>query len=138
MSNDWLVQTGLVLFVENYDACVAFYRNVLELPLIKDQGDIIILGFGNGYLMIEPGGTARAQKSRVDNPAILRFNVADVDAVAGKLRALGVAVDVQANPWASRACSTIPTAIPASCGTISTALSPRRPEPQPSPISGRL
>ncbi len=66
MSNDWLLQTGLVLFVENYDACVAFYRNVLELPLIKDQGDIIILGF---------------------------------DAVARKLRAHGVAVDVQTNPW---------------------------------------
>ena len=99
MSNDWLLQTGLVLFVENYDACVAFCRNVLELPLIKDQGDIIILGFGAGYLMIEPGGTAGAHKSRAENPAILRFNVADVDAVARKLRAHGVAVDVQTNPW---------------------------------------
>lgn len=99
MSNDWLLETGLVLFVENYEACVDFYRNVLELPLIKDQGDIIILGFGAGYLMVEPGGTARSTKSRAENPTILRFNVADVETVARKLRARGVTVDVQTNPW---------------------------------------
>lgn len=94
-----ILKSGVVLFVERYDECVAFYRDVLELPLIKDQGDIVILGFGEGYLMVEPGGTAGSPKTREQNPTVLRFNVEDVEATSRVLRERGVSVDVGTFDW---------------------------------------
>jgi len=97
---DWLERPGLVLFVEHYARCVAFYRDVLGLPLLKDQGDVTILGFGAAYLMIETApGIARSAKSRAENPAVLRFNVANVDAMAERLRAHGVEIAVAHHDW---------------------------------------
>ena len=67
MTPDWLAQPGLMLFTENFDACVAFYRDTLGLPVLFDKGYLVTLGFGSGYLMIEkdgvavPGGKSRAQ-----------------------------------------------------------------------------
>ncbi|MES3676632.1 hypothetical protein QC589_11770 [Halomonas elongata] len=36
-----LQRTGVILNTDNYDACVAFYRDVLALPVIfeKHEGD---------------------------------------------------------------------------------------------------
>lgn len=99
MSADWVLRHGIILFVEHYDAAVHFYRHILELPLLKDQGDLVILGFGDGYLMVEREGVAAEMKSRAQNPMVLRFNVADVEASAAMLRDRGVAVSVEAFPW---------------------------------------
>lgn len=99
MSHGWVLRHGIILFVENYDACVAFYRATLELPLIKDQGDLVILGFGDGYLMVEREGVALPHKTRAENPTVLRFNVADVEASAGLLRNRGVDVEVKTFAW---------------------------------------
>src|SRR6185437_14385451 len=46
----WIAQPGLILFTENYDACVRFYRDVLDLPVLFDKGHLISLGFGSAYL----------------------------------------------------------------------------------------
>lgn len=99
MTAGWVLRHGVILFVEHYDACVTFYRQALELPLIKDQGDLVILGFGDGYLMVEREGIAREQKSRADNPTVLRFNVADVEQTAALLRSRGVEVEVKSFDW---------------------------------------
>lgn len=97
---DWLERPGIVLFVERYAECVAFYRDALGLPLLKDQGDVTILGFGAAYLMIETApGIGRAAKSRAENPTVLRFNVADVDQVAARLRDHGVEIAVAHHDW---------------------------------------
>lgn len=97
---DWLLRPGIVLFVERYAECVRFYRDIIGLPLLKDQGDVTILSFGAAYLMIETApGIARPAKSRAENPSVLRFNVEDVDAVAARLRSHGVEIAVAHHDW---------------------------------------
>lgn len=99
MGDDWVLRHGIILFVEHYDAAVEFYRDTLDLPLLKDQGDLVILGFGSGYLMVEREGVAKERKSRAENPTVLRFNVADVEQSAAMLRGRGVQIEVHSFPW---------------------------------------
>lgn len=100
MTEARLLRSGVILFVENYEACVAFYRDALGLPLIKDQGNLVILDFGGAYLMVErASGVARLRKTQAENPTVLRFNVEDVDAEAERLRANGVSVEVMHFDW---------------------------------------
>jgi lactoylglutathione lyase len=97
---DWIEQAGLVLFAADKDRSVAFYRDVIGLPLFKQTDYVTVLQFGAAYLMIEPGGTATAgAKDRAQAPMTLRFNVADVEEEATRLRARGVAVTVEAFDW---------------------------------------
>jgi lactoylglutathione lyase len=91
---------GIILLTERFDACVAFYRDVLELPVWYEKPGLLCLRFGDGYLMIETGGVARdGRKSRGENPTILRFNVDDVAAAAEALRGRGIAVEVEIHSW---------------------------------------
>lgn len=96
----WLEQPGLILFTENYDACVRFYRDTLGLEVSADKGHLIVVRFGSGYLMIEDKGVAvPSGKTRAQSPVTLRFNVADVEAVAARLRTAGVAIEVATFAW---------------------------------------
>jgi len=97
-------RTGIILFTENYAACVAFYRDVLDLPVAFElnRADSVLTGFAysGAYLMIEGGGHAKAGgKTIADTQARLRFNVADLDAAIAELRAKGVAVERVDHPW---------------------------------------
>ena len=97
---DWLAQSGVVLFTERFEACVAFYRGTLGLEVLADYGKVVLLQFGGAYLMIEEGGVAAAEgKSRAASPVTLRFNTADVAGAAGLLRTRGVAVEVASFEW---------------------------------------
>lgn len=92
--------TGVVLFTEKYEACVAFYRDVLALPEVFSKPGLTCLNFGGQYLMVESNGVARSsEKQRHENPAILRFNVSDVDTAAQTLRDKGIAVDIRRFDW---------------------------------------
>ncbi|EGL84202.1 hypothetical protein CathTA2_0247 [Caldalkalibacillus thermarum TA2.A1] len=53
-----LRETGIILFVENYEEALAFYTQKLGLPLRKKGESLSILEFGGSYLMIEKGGVA--------------------------------------------------------------------------------
>lgn len=100
MTDDWVLQPGIVLFLDDYAGGVAFYRDTMGLPVIEDYGDVTILGFGSAYLMLErEAGIGRPAKSRAENPAVLRFNVADVDAMAEILGRRGVAIEVARYDW---------------------------------------
>ena len=100
MSTPWFVQPGIILFTERYEACVRFYRDALQLPVVFDKGHLICLGFGAAYLMVEKEGAAvDGAKSRAQNPSILRFNVADVEAAADMLRGRGIDVEVATFDW---------------------------------------
>ena len=100
MTPKWLEQTGLVLFTENYQACERFYRDTIGLEVFADKGNLIVLVFGSGYLMVEDAGVAvPGGKSRAQSPVTLRFNVADVEAVAAQLREKGVPVEVASFDW---------------------------------------
>jgi lactoylglutathione lyase len=91
---------GIILGTERFDACVAFYRDVLELSVWYEKPGLVCLRFGDGYLMVETGGLARdTRKLQSENPTMLRFNVDDVLAAANELRQRGIDVDVQTYAW---------------------------------------
>lgn len=92
--------SGVILFTENYEACVAFYRDLLGLPYVFSKPGLTCLDFGGQYLMVESHGVARPhEKQRHENPTILRFNVNDVEQTARTLRDKGIAVDVRHFEW---------------------------------------
>ncbi len=100
MFSDLIKTHGIILGTENYAECVAFYRDILELPVWYDKGHLLCLRFGDGYLMIETGGVARPdRKPNSENPTMLRFNVADVPAAAQILIDRGVDVAVKSFDW---------------------------------------
>ena len=93
-------QFGVILFVEDYDACVAFYRDRLSLSVVGVQDGLTRFAFGAAYLMLEKGGVSSPhQKARAQNPAVLRFDVADVRAAAAELGEKGVAVELREFSW---------------------------------------
>ncbi len=98
-------RTGVILCTENYDECVAFYANALQLPILEvlddEHSKLTVFDFGaNTYLMIETGGEAiPAGKTIKQNPVWLRFNVVDVDAAATELTERGVDVTIRREVW---------------------------------------
>ncbi len=99
---------GLILNVENYAECVAFYRDVLGLTMVFSEAEegfaMTCFAFGSGYLMVENGGLAAAPaKSIAQSPVKLRFNVEDVEAAAVALRTHGVALEIETHDWGTTA-----------------------------------
>ena len=98
-------RTGIILCTEKYDDCVAFYSDVLGLPVLEVLDDahskLTVLGFGaTTYLMVETGGTAVPSGKDLDqNPVWLRFNVKSVENAAEELRQKGVDVQVRKEVW---------------------------------------
>lgn len=91
---------GIILGTERFDECVAFYRDLLGLPVWFEKDRLVCLRFGDGYLMVETGGVAReGRKSNAENPTMIRFNVDDVEAAAARLREKGIDVNVQQFSW---------------------------------------
>lgn len=91
---------GIILGTERFEACVTFYRDILELPVWYEKPGLVCLRFGDGYLLVETGGVARdGRKSQSENPTMLRFNVDDVMAAADELRQRGVEVSVENYAW---------------------------------------
>ncbi len=100
---------GIILFTERYEACVAFYRDRLGLPLWYEKDSLTCLRFGDGYLMIEGDGVAREGRKPVsENPTALRFNVPDVAAAARLLEAQGVSVELREHDWGTTGTFTDP------------------------------
>ncbi len=107
-------RTGIILFTENYDECVEFYSNILDLPVMhaldNDHSKLTCFDMSSGnYLMIETGGKAIPEgKSPNQNPVWLRFNVDDVEKSAEELRQKGVEVNVRNEVWGTLADFTDP------------------------------
>ncbi|SDQ77236.1 VOC family protein [Virgibacillus salinus] len=83
---------GTILFVEQYEACINFYKNVLQLNVNFEKADLVSFNVSDGYLMVERGGfSSEIEKSRQQNPVVLRFDVNDVDEEVSILEKHGVA-----------------------------------------------
>ncbi|WP_298838981.1 VOC family protein [uncultured Roseobacter sp.] len=95
---------GIILFTENYEKCVAFYRWALELEILHviDRPGERLTTFllGDIYLMVESGGTASdGAKTIKQNPTKFRFNVPDVRETSAALRNKGINVQVFEHTW---------------------------------------
>jgi len=77
---------GLILFVESYQECVNFYRDVLQLKVRNVKKTLVSFDLPFGYLMVEKGGVGEVrEKSRNQNPTVLRFDVESIDSVVKEL-----------------------------------------------------
>lgn len=99
---------GIILFTENYERCVAFYGEVLELELLHQidrEGErLTTFSLGENYLMVETGGVAsQSAKSVAQNPTKFRFNVPDVVAASKFLKRKGVDVTIAIHTWGTTA-----------------------------------
>lgn len=95
-----VAQCGIILFVENYEECIAFYRDTLDLEVAYTKDSLTSFCFGSAYLMVEQGGvSATEEKSRNENPTVLRFNVVNLEASAAELEAKGVQVERFSFEW---------------------------------------
>jgi lactoylglutathione lyase len=92
-------RTGFILYVHPYAACVAFYRDVLGLPVLFGTPGLTCFAFGDGYLMVEQADDGPPPEAGVPYRTCLRMNVPDVRARADALAARGVGVDYQEHDW---------------------------------------
>jgi lactoylglutathione lyase len=98
-------RTGVILCTEKYNECVAFYSEVLELPILEVLDDkhskLTVMSLGKDtYLMVETGGTAiPSGKNLNQNPVWFRFNVNNVEVAAQELIDKNIRVKIRKEVW---------------------------------------
>ena len=101
-------QCGIILNTEHYAACVAFYRDILGLPVLFEKASkterLTAFDLGGTYLMVEPGGRADAQGKTAETcPVKLRFNTSCIADDIVHLRKHGLAVAHHRHAWGETA-----------------------------------
>lgn len=99
-----IARYGIILNTENFEACVAFYRDLFGLRQLfkKDENGfkLTCLEYGEGYLMVEQGGKAKNDvKSPEEGSFKLRFNVKDLEKALAEIRTWGIDADITENAW---------------------------------------
>ena len=95
-------RTGIILNVEKYRECVAFYKDLFGLKVLFETPDLTCLDYHGCYLMIEMEGVAKPEgKSMKENSTKLRFNVPDVEQALQRVRAYGLQANIEKHPWGS-------------------------------------
>lgn len=93
-------ETGFILFLENYKENVSFYTEKLGLNLRERKEGLSKLDFGSGYLMIENNGVSnKTEKTRAQNPTVIRIEVQDFDETIREIENRGVAIQVHKFNW---------------------------------------
>lgn len=93
-------ETGIILFLENYEENVKFYTNKLGLNVRERNIGLTKLDFGNGYLMLEGNGVShKTEKTRAQNPTVIRIEVQDFNETIIELRNRGISIQVHKFDW---------------------------------------
>ncbi|MEL6673214.1 MAG: VOC family protein [Bacteroidota bacterium] len=95
-------RTGLILYTMQYEACVAFYGQILGLPVMFTAEHLTCFDLGGTYLMVELSDEAlagQAEQERFRDRFCIRINVSDVKSMADQLKAAGVDVSYQEHSW---------------------------------------
>jgi lactoylglutathione lyase len=99
-----IARYGIILNTENFEECVAFYRDLFGLRQLFEKQEVgfklTCLEYGHGYLMVEQGGKAKnGVKSPTEGSFKLRFNVEDLEAALAEIRAWGIQAEIQESSW---------------------------------------
>ena len=99
-------RTGLILNTENYKACVNFYKEIFNLPILFQKSDsdfaLTCFEFGSSYLMVETGGFGESNgKSLQNSPIKIRFNVENCDSTLEYLNKKGINAKIERFDWGS-------------------------------------
>lgn len=93
-------ETGIILFCEDYELALKFYSEKLGLKIRQRGEELSILDFGGSYLMLEENGVASdKEKTRSQNPTVLRLNVNNFDSAVSEIAARGINVEVKCFEW---------------------------------------
>ncbi|MDQ0112383.1 VOC family protein [Paenibacillus harenae] len=93
-------ETGLVLFLENYEDNVHFYTEKLGLTIREKKEGLTKLDFGGSYLMVENNGVSNtSEKNRSQNPTVIRIEVEDIDEAVRELKHREVQVEILKFNW---------------------------------------
>lgn len=93
-------ETGFLLFLENYEENVSFYTDKLGFEIRERKDGLTKLNFGGSYLMIEHRGVASSsEKTRAQNPTIIRIEVQDFEETVRELNDRNVQVNVYRFDW---------------------------------------
>ncbi len=97
--NQQFTRTGFILYVEKYEECVRFYREVLGLEIMFATETPTTFEFGGCYLMVEVDDPRNGVEKPPHDFTCLRMNVPDVKNFAEQIQARGVEVDYQEHTW---------------------------------------
>ena len=97
-------KTGIVVITEKYNACVDFYKNVIQLKAtgeeIKGAFKMTRFEVGTSYILVETGGKAiPAGKKVSENPCVLRFDVENIGQVLKHLLSFGLEANFYDWDW---------------------------------------
>ena len=93
-------RTGIILYTFEYNACVEFYEQTLELAKLFSTEDLTCFAFDSSYPMIDVDDQYdQSATFKERTRTCLRMNVPDVRALANKLDSKGIDVDFQEHSW---------------------------------------
>ncbi|OPA73668.1 hypothetical protein BVG16_26575 [Paenibacillus selenitireducens] len=93
-------ETGFILFLENFEKNVNFYIDQLGLKVRERKEGLTKLDFGGGYLMVENNGvSSHTEKTRAQNPTVIRIEVEAFEETIRELESRGVLVVVHQFNW---------------------------------------
>ena len=92
---------GHILYVKNYEECIAFYSQSLKLPILFKNEDLTCFDFFGTYLMVEKEDRPEYLKDNSDNRnySCIRINVENVKHHSDELKSQNVVVDYQEHSW---------------------------------------
>jgi len=99
-------RTGIILYTINYEACVRFYKKVLELEILFTTEMLTCFKLGSTYLMVEVDDTIKEGQKLKPVERIktcIRMNVSDVKAYTEKLKLHNIEYDYQEQSWGTNA-----------------------------------
>ena len=96
-------QTGLILYTENYQETVDFYKNIFGLKTLYEKDDLTCLDFHGTYLMIEVDDAINLleqdKTAKVRDKFCVRFNVPNVKQACKELDKHDIQYDYYEFEW---------------------------------------
>ncbi|GHC43790.1 VOC family protein [Ulvibacter litoralis] len=93
-------RTGIILYTIQYEQCVSFYENILELTKLFENEQLTCFSFGASYLMVEKDDSYSGTQVESERlKTCLRLNVPNVKFMSEKLISKKIEVDYQEHTW---------------------------------------
>ena len=93
-------RTGIILYTINYQKCVRFYQNILELNVLFKTNTLTCFEFGSAYLMVEIEDENLPESCENNRTRMcLRMNVSNVKDIVRILENNHIQVDYQEHEW---------------------------------------
>lgn len=93
-------ETRFILFLENYEKNIRIYTDILGLRIRERKEGLTKLDFGGGYLMVEDNGfSSQTEKTRSQNPTVIRIEVDDFKETIKELENRGISIEVLKFNW---------------------------------------